>query len=528
MTRINTNVSSMIAQRVLGQNNEALNMSLERLSTGLRINRGKDDPAGLIASQNLRAERSALSSAIKNAERADQVVNIAEGGLNEISSMLTEVQALITETANSAGLSREEREANQLQIDSILQTIDRVSAATSFQGFKLLNGNLDYQVSAVSSQVSQFNVRGAKLEYNGSRDVEVLVTASAQVGGFVMSFGLGELNLGGATGDDGKDEQFVIEIGGELGSRELSFASGTTLADMRDAINSFTDVTGVTASLCGTTAVRLESSEKGSDKFVAVSVVDDGDISGATGVYGLSDTNVLSADTAAGATAFNALTNKLVDEGQDVRATINGIVATTKGTVASINTDFLDVEVDLNYDTAAGTPNAAVLGLVEAFTITGGGADFQLAGRVDIAGKVGIGVSNVAVRELGRSTVSVRDDAGAKNDQTYTLADFASGKELNVVDGNLDAAQVIVERAIRDVSSLRGRLGAFQTNTVSATINSLGVAVENTSSAESVIRDADFASETASLTRSQVLVSSAQNTLQLANTQPQAALQLLG
>ena len=87
MSRINTNVSSLVAQRVLGQNNFGLNNSLERLSTGLRINRGKDDPAGLIASQNLRAENASLTSAIKNAERADQVVNIAEGGLNEVSGL---------------------------------------------------------------------------------------------------------------------------------------------------------------------------------------------------------------------------------------------------------------------------------------------------------------------------------------------------------------------------------------------------------------------------------------------------------
>ena len=151
MSRINTNVQSILAQRVLGQNNQGLAGSLERLSTGLRINRGKDDPAGLIASQNLRAEQSAIGAALKNAERADQVVNIAEGGLNEVSSLLTELQGLLTSTANDAGLSAEEKEANQLQIDSILQTIDRVASATSFQGKKLLNGNLDYTTSSIDS-----------------------------------------------------------------------------------------------------------------------------------------------------------------------------------------------------------------------------------------------------------------------------------------------------------------------------------------------------------------------------------------
>jgi flagellin len=527
MTRINTNVPSLTAQRVLAQNTNQLNSSLERLSTGLQINRGKDNPAGLIASQNLRAEIAAVGSAVTNAERADQVVNIAEGGLNEISGLLTEVQSLVTQTANTAGLSREEKEANQLQIDSILQTIDRLSSATSFQGVKLLNGGFDYQTSGVGANVNQFKVNAAKLEFNGSRDVDVLVTQSAQVGGFLLSFGAANINLGGAGATDGAGSQFVIEIGGTEGSREFSFASGTDVADIVSTINSFTDVTGVTARVSGTSGVRIESTTQGSDEFVSVQVIDDGGIDGSDGIYSLSANNVDALGSLS--STFAAATNKIVDEGQDVQATINGIVATTRGTTARINTDFLDVEIDLLYDTGGGAgPNAAQLGLVEAFTITGGGADFQLAGQVDIAGKVGIGISNVAVRDLGRATLSVKDSSGTDVNETYTLQDFTSGKDLNLVDGNLTAAQEVIDRSIREVSSLRGRLGAFQANTVGATIRNLGVSLENTTSAESVIRDADFASETASLTRSQILSSSAQSTLQLANTQPQSALQLLG
>ena len=145
MSRINTNVSSLIAQRTLGSQNMGLNKSLQRLSTGLAINRGADDPAGLIASENLRSEKAAINSAINNAERAEQVVNVAEGGLQEVSNLLVELQSLVSSTANEAGVSDEEKDANQLQIDSILQTIDRIANATEFQGEKLLNGNFDYQ-----------------------------------------------------------------------------------------------------------------------------------------------------------------------------------------------------------------------------------------------------------------------------------------------------------------------------------------------------------------------------------------------
>ena len=531
MTRINTNVPSLIAQRVLGANNQSLNTSLERLSTGLRINRGADDPAGLIASQNLRAEKAGISTAIKNAERADQVVNIAEGGLNEISSLLTDLQSLVTSSANDAGLSREEKEANQLQIDSILQTIDRVAEATSFQGTKLLTGTFDYQASSIAGTVNSFKVNGAKLEFNGQREVDIITTASAQKGGFFLSTG-GALNLGGAGATDGNDDQFVFEVSGSLGARQLSFGSGTAVADIVSTINSFSDTTGVEATASGG-GFRIDSTEYGESEFVSIKVVDDGDINGTgLGIFNLSagDTDVLDSATPT-ATAFNstAAENGLTDAGQDVEAFINGVQATTNGTTARIYTNFLDVESDLAVDT--GNPSAVNLGAIDAFTITGGGADFQLAGNVDIAGRVSLGIANVATRELGQSTIDVRDPdnpGGAKVSTDFNLSDFQSGASLNAVDGNLDAGQKVLKAAISEVSSLRGRLGAFQQNTIGATIRSLGVSLENTSAAESSIRDTDFAAETANLTRSQVLAQSAQQSLLRANSQPQNALSLLG
>ncbi len=512
MSRINTNVASQIAQRVLSQNNKGLALSLERLSTGLRVNRGKDDPAGLIASQNLRAEKASLTAAISNAERADQVVNIAEGGLEEVSGLLNELQALLTQTANEQGISKEEKDANQLQIDSIIQTIDRVAGSASFQGIKLLNGNLDFTTTAVHANLAAFKVNGAKLDFGATRNVDVVVTGSAQRGAFLLS-------LGGAIDLSAPTARFVIEITGSKGSRELSFASGTTVNSIRDAINSFTDVTGLSAATSGT-GISLKSVEFGSDEFISVRAVNTGGLNTAVGTAGIYNYQVANNNlaNAAGPTLWTAASNKVTDAGQNVAATINGIVATTQGKTARINTDFLDVEIDLKSGTGANA-EAQRLGALTAVTITGGGADFQLAGRVDIAGKVSLGIQNVRSNNLGRAT-----DGGS----TYFLADMGAGRSLNVVNGDTAVAQKVVEQSIRDVASLRGRLGAFQKNTIGATIRSLGVASENTSAAESVIRDADFASETASLTRNQILASSATQILTLANSQPQAALQLLG
>jgi flagellin len=505
MSRINTNVSSLTAQRVLGQNNRSLGTSLERLSTGLRISRGKDDPAGLIASENLRSEKAAIGAAIGNSQRADQVINIAEGGLQEISSLLTELQGLLTTSANGAGLAESEKEANQLQIDSILQTIDRVAGATSFQGTKLLNGNFDYKVNAVASGVSDINVRGAKFE-GASLAVNAVITQSAQQGGLLLSLGGTTLDLTSAS------SSFTIEISGSLGNRELQFASGETIANIATAINGVSDVTGVTASYTATeTRLALESTEFGSNEFVAIDVIDEAG-QGTTGaIYSYTtDFGLTTSITSEGLWNGTEAENGIRDDGQDVGGSINGLLATGRGKELSVNSDFLDVQFTTS------TSASQTLGNLAAFTITGGGADFQLAADVNISGKVSIGIGDISARKLGTSSLGFLDD-------------LASGKSFNVVDGNnISTAQDIVSEAIDQVSSTRGRLGAFQKNVVGATIRSLGVALENTTAAESVIRDTDFASETAALTRGQILVQASTNVLSLANQQPQQVLALLG
>ena len=496
MSRINTNVGSMLGQRVLGQATRSLSTSLERLSTGVRINRGGDDPAGLIASEALRSQKASITSAIGNAERAEQVVNVAEGGLQEINNLLLEVQSLVGQSANDAGLSLEEKEANQLQIDSILQTIDRISETTSFQGTKLLNGTYDFNVEDQASTVNEVKVNAAKIPVGEERDVKVLVTQSAQQGGLFLSTGA-SLDLSAA------DATLRFDLAGATGSREFSFASGTSVADIAATINTFTDVTGLVAS-ADTNGVVIKSVGYGSDEFVSVDVRDDAGITGSIVALSANDTNAYGNAIS----TFAAASNPIRDEGQDINATINGVAATTNGTTAKLSTDFLDVEIDLT------TAGAQTLGSIDAATITGGGANFNLGPNVDIGNQVSIGIASVASRNLGGATNGF-------------LSSLASGQDKNVVDGDLTEAQKVVNDAIDQVSTLRGRLGAFQKNTVGSTIRSLGVALENTSAAESAIRDTDFAKETAELTRSQILQQAATNALGIANSQPQNALSLL-
>lgn len=149
MTRVSTNVLSLTVQRNLLAAGQAMSRSLERLSTGLRINRGSDDPAGLVASERLRSEMVALDAATSNATRATAIVGTAEAGLDEISSLLLDIQGLISETANTAGMTSEEIAANQLQIDEAIASIDRIASTTQFNGQKLLDGTVGFDTNGV-------------------------------------------------------------------------------------------------------------------------------------------------------------------------------------------------------------------------------------------------------------------------------------------------------------------------------------------------------------------------------------------
>lgn len=181
MSRINTNVSSLIAQKILGRSNSQLQETLTRLSTGLRINAGKDDPAGLIASENLRRDITSAAKAITNTERATQLIATADSALSQISNLLNDIRGLVVEAANTGVLSDEQIAANQLQVDSSLEAIDRISQVTTFQGRKLLDGSLDFQITYAGggATVRDLNIDQANLGALGSIDVDITITTGA-------------------------------------------------------------------------------------------------------------------------------------------------------------------------------------------------------------------------------------------------------------------------------------------------------------------------------------------------------------
>ncbi len=465
MSRINTNIGSLQALHRLNKNQTDLATHLQRLSSGLKINSGKDAPAGLIASEKLRSEIAGINQAVDNSQRAGNVINTAEGALNEVSALLLEVQGLTNQAANNGALSPEEIKANQLQVDAILNSINRISNTTQFNGVKLLNGGLDYVTSGIDdTAIKSAQINAAKVPDNGSINITVNVTASAQTG---------EVDYSGTTVGT---SAVTIEVGGAEGSEQLSFAANTATSAVAVAVNQLTGSTGVSAVVSGGT-LRFNSIGFGTSQFVSLKTLSGTFVDGK-------------------------------DSGVNAKVNINGSQADVDGLRASMRTGDLDVSLTLDKSFAQQTATG------QSFSIVGGGAKFQLGSEVNRQGQTNIGISSVSTGKLG-------------NELDGFMSAVGSGGASSLVSGNTIQAQKIITAAIEQVATLRGRLGAFQKDILDTNVSSLNVALENVTASESSIRDADFAAETSSMTRAQILVQATTSVLAQANASPQNVLSLL-
>lgn len=482
MSRINTNIPALQAITNLQRNHADLSIRLERLSTGLRINRGADDPAGLIASERLRLEIRGIQQAIENSGRASNVISVAEGALSEASSLLLDLQSLILQASNQAALSDQEVAANQLQIDSILDSLDRISNTTTFAGKKLLDGSLAYVTSGTQpNALPSIQLFSARVPEGSNRNVRVEVIGSATTG--VVSF-TGLNSTGNST-----TSATTIVLKGNVGTELVSFASGTSLAQVRDTINTLIHATGVSATVSAAgvagvaSALVLSSTTVGSDAFVSVESIG--------GNFILSNNNTL-----------------VRQNGIDAKVLVDGQLARVRGLQAEVRSGGLDAQFIL-------TRNFAQTLSVSTFAINGGGALFQITPEVTPNGQINVGFNTISTTALGNPVIG----------RLYTLRSGA-GNDLDT--RNFLAAQRIVSEAITQVSFYRGRLGNIQKNLINTNVNSQKIALENVTASESIIRDADMATEISALTRAQILIQSTQSTLQIANAVPNFVLSLLG
>lgn len=466
---IANNALSQNAQNNLHISTRRLKRSLERLSSGFKVNRGADGPAALVISEKQRAQIAGLRAAIANTEKAVALVQTAEGALTEINTLLVKIRSLAIDSANEGVNDQDALAANQAEIDNALDTINRIATTTQFGVKKLLNGEAG--INGVSSDDDITFLNAKQTTEAGNYDIVVTVPGER-----------GLIEAGAVqTNPLGQDEILVVN------GVSIELNQGMSQDQVINRINEFSPETGVVADNAGTGgATRLYTDSFGSDALVSVS------------------SNTGAADSS----EFGV--TKQTDFGVNVEVTIGGNAYIGQGNVVSA---IAGAEKGLTIAVAAdATLVTTVTGAQGAIDITDESLAFQIGPN---AGQN----ANIAISKAEASSLGI----GEAGNQFANLGEI---KVLSAAQSN-DALGVI-DSAIDTITNLRGELGAFQSNTLQATANNLRVTLENTVNAESVIRDTDFAQEISELTKQQILQQAGTSVLANANQVPQLVLSLLG
>ena len=253
--RIINNINSIKAGRLLDQSNSSLSRSLEKLSSGLQINKGADSPAGLIISEQLRGQIGGLKQAIENSQKAINVVGTAEGALNEVSNLLLTVRKLAIDSSNLGTTDQDQLDANQAEVDSAINSIDRIADTTQYAGKKLLNGSSGFEISNVSSSIENLSVSRVQLGNQASSIIDYEITSAAE-------FASVSVDIGSAT----LDANSTIQISGSQGTQQITFSAGSTLQEIADAVDALHENTGVTARIdTAANTIVFSSTDVGSD-----------------------------------------------------------------------------------------------------------------------------------------------------------------------------------------------------------------------------------------------------------------------
>lgn len=480
--RINTNVPAIGALRNLHSADHAQQKSLERLSTGLRINRAADDPAGLVISEQLRAQIASMRQAMENSQNASNLIGTTEAALNEVNSLLVQIRESVVFALNSGASSAEQVDAEQDSIDNAIRSIDRIAQTTKFATTRLLDGSSGIQVTNTASGITSVNLQN--VTFDGQSNATFDVTISQIASQAVLFSGAGYIASGSAD--------TTFRLTGTAGTQDIVIASGATVSEFDDAVNLYTADTGVFAS-----SGVLYSTEYGSDETISVEVV-----SGTLNAGG----------------GLTAASGVQTDDGQDLDGNINGVQFSARGHDLHVVSDVITGDIVMTDGVAAGT---------HSFTIDNSGLVFQLNHTEAASDREQIGVRSVHSSELGVDTRTVNGINGNTLSIGGFLSSLVSGGSNDLTTDAKNALRV-VDESINQVTDLRAYLGAFQSQTVDSNINSLAVATENLTASESAIRDLDFAEETAAFTRNQILYQSGIAVLAQSNLISQSVLTLLG
>lgn len=502
--RIQHNIPALNSHRQLGINNSNIAKSLEKLSSGYRINRAGDDAAGLAISEKMRAQIKGLNAATDNSQDAISLVQTAEGGLQEIHTMLNRMTELATKSSNGTYTDDVDRLALQDEISALNDEINRIADSTNFNGIKLLDGSMGVGTSGAEGSVAAA-AGGSKVgafdwSISGAEGIKVTIATeahdaakegvTAKWNGTDLTLTINADNAQTVTQAD-IDNAIAKASGAPQIAKDLKVtlkdditftAESTAVADvshLTSAVAKQATATGggvtVTANKAGVNTSKLTITSGATDTVGAAALAD-GDAK-------------LNLEAGASYTA-SQINQMLSKAGVDMTMSFEGEM-TGAELAAAGPTGGTPGEFTLGTDGTAGTGLA-----------TGGGLTLQIGDTNDAWNQLDLSINDVHVSALDLASVDISTREGASD------------------------AMAKIKTAINTVSTQRGKLGAIQ-NRLEHTINNLGVTTENITAAESRIRDVDMAKEMMEFTKNSVLMQSAQAMLAQANQQPQSVLQLL-
>ncbi|WP_318465794.1 flagellin [Photobacterium leiognathi] len=526
---INTNVTAMTAQRNLNSASSSVADSMQKLSSGLRINSAKDDAAGLQISNRLSNQTNGLNVAMRNANDGVSMAQTAEGAMQESTTIMERMRELALQSANGSN-SDKDREAMQKEMGQLQEEMNRIADTTSFGGQSLLDGSFgskSFQIGANS---------------NETQSLELMDVSSHALGQTYKSFGEDAagnttLTATAVAGTMGSDGSLSLDIGGQAQSIALGY--DMSAENLAEKINNIDGVSGVTVT-------------QGGDKTPAQNATMD--ISGlalgagTTGSLNINGTEISLDDIAAtdvsGANNKDALNKAVVDKintqlaDKGVTATVDYGAGATDGSVAgkivleAADGKALDVSAKVKGG-AAGVDATITLGDNTAITSDGDAtpANVTEASDMEIAKSTpavkGDFTVNFATAKLDASIDGAVTVGGTTITQTTgTTTESVASLDLSTAEGAQNAIDVL-DAAMEQIDDKRAEIGAFQ-NRMNHTMSNLANINENVNASNSRIKDVDFASETINMTKGQILQQAGTSILAQAKQIPQAALSLLG
>ncbi len=474
--QINNNVAALNAWRNLGVSSNALGKSLEKLSSGYRINRGADDPAGLLISETLRAQIGGLDQASRNASDAVSMVQTAEGALTEMNTMLNNIRSLAVHSSNVGANDANAIAADQTAVDKAIESMQRIATTTKYAGKNLLDGSAGVVIGETTTAALASVSAGSVAAASGT--VSAVITTAAAAGSAVLTVS----NFVGQSTIASGNISMWLSTGGTAGTViNVNYASGLSSTAFVSNINTALAGAGFYASSNASTTLTLYASSVGTAVVVQAS---NATVSGTANVTG--------------------------SGGIDIAGTFGGTALTGSGLALYGSSSSAWAGTSLVFKAANNVVgSAATVSVVS-------GIKFALTQDASTATQITYAISNMQTSKIGvASTLAGSTLDAIKSGATYQLSANASG------------AVTIIDQAIYDVSNARAKLGSFQKFTLETTINSLSVSRENLAASESRIRDVDMAQEMMNFTKNQILVQAGTAMLAQANQLPQSVLQLL-